>query len=108
MQRGLWRIAPLGMILCLGATGGCAGSQPEPEAPEVAADPAEPQETAVGDAPTGGVGGDAADAAAEGNEDCKAKQRQCTDNCKAQAPDKASRQPCFNQCLKEADRCKQQ
>lgn len=42
---------------------------------------------------------------AASNPECSAQQRACTDKCKAAAPDEASRQPCYNNCLREADTC---
>ena len=40
-----------------------------------------------------------------GNDACGTNQQACVDRCKAATPDEASRQPCYNRCLKERDSC---
>jgi hypothetical protein len=40
-----------------------------------------------------------------GNAQCGADQDACMTRCKAAAPDEASRQPCYNGCLRDSQRC---
>jgi len=42
---------------------------------------------------------------AQGSPDCGQQQDACVNRCRAAAPDEASRQPCYNRCIKEADAC---
>ena len=37
--------------------------------------------------------------------DCRAQQDSCVADCKAKAPDEASRQPCYNQCMRKSQSC---
>ncbi|HHH30189.1 MAG TPA: hypothetical protein ENK57_17865 [Polyangiaceae bacterium] len=37
--------------------------------------------------------------------DCRAQQDGCVADCKAKAPDEASRQPCYNQCMRQSQSC---
>lgn len=37
--------------------------------------------------------------------DCRAQQDSCVADCKAKAPDEASRQPCYNQCMRQSQSC---
>jgi hypothetical protein len=37
--------------------------------------------------------------------DCQAQQDACVADCKAKAPDEASRQPCYTQCMRRSQTC---
>lgn len=37
--------------------------------------------------------------------DCRTQQDSCVADCKAKAPDEASRQPCYNQCMRQSQSC---
>ncbi|MCA9622424.1 MAG: hypothetical protein KC731_25555, partial [Myxococcales bacterium] len=37
---------------------------------------------------------------------CGESQDACVARCKAQAPDEASRQPCYNQCMHQSQQCR--
>ncbi len=38
--------------------------------------------------------------------DCRGQQDGCVAQCKSMAPDEASRQPCYNKCLRQQQQCK--
>ena len=46
------------------------------------------------------------DASVAGGGDCDAKRDACVDDCRAEAPDIASRGPCFNDCVRSYDACR--
>lgn len=90
--RGQWAKLYLfgGLVLGLAANACVVHEAPEPASAEAPA-PAAPA-AATTEAPASG-------------RDCAAEQQACTAQCKASVPDEASRQPCYNRCLKEADTC---